>query len=503
MQQEPSKLVIFAEGYMKIWTLSSTTVHICQLDYIWNSLSYEPEHSADYCHRPLIKAWACPHGTSMKFHLEKPVWYKNRIVVDGDPSSNLFDVLIKDETVKTAEAERLEYGIFNLIDEYRNGDLGRKNDITRYLLTCIRPSALNSVSCLVPLCKAWSPKNRDLLLELVGALLPKKEITWIPDPKAAKSMDPLAALLTVAKDKRSAIVLVRVLVEYCFAHTTKSKNLTFLSPLFASMPGIMEYYREDALEYIGRIAYIPTNHLTYIWKNHVPCQKIASFRFPLWNFIRRVRMSGSGIRRDASSSPIMQFKFKTDIAGDNEENFDKSMFMATFDALWFYRNRVRDARKRIQGGDACGKGDDEGEKGSVCDRHQLSRHMSTFAFSEGLALGKTIWWKALSPLVLSKFLIHSPPVIECHDFSLEVLDNPAIVALVTFKWETIGFVYWFQRFFCQCIYYILVVTATLAQVYIPEPSKYYGVFVTIIVIGVAFVYLEILQAIRDVRRHVT
>ncbi|KAG0249185.1 hypothetical protein BGZ95_007635, partial [Linnemannia exigua] len=168
---KPSKLIIFVEGYLKIWTLSSTAEHICQLDYIWGTLSYEPEHTADYCHRPLIKAWACPHGTRMKFHLGKCVWYKNHKVVDGDPTSTLYDVLTvppqqKDETVMTTEAERLEYGIFCLIDEYRNSDLDRKNDITRYLLTCIRPSIFNPVSCLVPLCKAWSPKNRDLLLEL-------------------------------------------------------------------------------------------------------------------------------------------------------------------------------------------------------------------------------------------------------------------------------------------------------------------------------------------------
>ncbi|KAG0247351.1 hypothetical protein BGZ95_008762, partial [Linnemannia exigua] len=191
--------------------------HICQLDYIWGTLSYEPEHTADYCHRPLIKAWACSHGTSMKFHLGKPVWYKHRIVVDGDLSPDSYDVLTvppqqKNETVMTTEAERLEYGIFSLIDEYRNGDSDHKNVIMRYLLTCIRPSTYNPISCLVPLCKAWSPKNRSLLLELVDALLPHTHITWIPDSKAAKSTDPLAALISLAKDKRSVVVLVRVLV---------------------------------------------------------------------------------------------------------------------------------------------------------------------------------------------------------------------------------------------------------------------------------------------------
>ncbi|KAG0264912.1 hypothetical protein BGZ95_003468 [Linnemannia exigua] len=243
------------------------------------------------------------------------------------------------------------------------------------------------------------------------------------------------------------------------------------------MPGIMEYYSEDAIEYIGRMAYIPTNHPTFIWRNHVLCQDITPFRFLLWSYIRRW-MFGLDIRQEPSWNSIMKFKLKTDRDGDNEDNLEKPLFMATFDALWFHRNRG--IRKRIHGGDAYGKGD-----------------------GEDLTQDKMTWWEILSQLVLSKFLIYSPPVIECHDLSLEFLDNPAIIALVTFKWETIGFVYWSLRFFCQCIYYILVVTAALAQVYSPTPSKLYGVFVAIIIIGLAFIFLEILQAIPDFKRYIT
>ncbi|KAG0250231.1 hypothetical protein BGZ95_007266, partial [Linnemannia exigua] len=221
-------------------------------------------------------------------------------------------------------------------------------------------------------------------------------------------------------------------------------------------------------------------------------------------------MSKSDIRREANSNAIMLFKLMTDNEGDNEENLEKPVFMATFDALWFYRNKSRDTRKRIQGGDICGKEEGGGQmegastRGGVLGRQWFSRRMSTIAvrFGEGLTQDKMIWWKALSQLVLSKFLIYSPPVIECHDFSLEFLDNPAIVALVTFKWETIGFVYWFLRFFCQCIYYTLIVTAALGQVYSPTPSKLCGVFVAIIIIGLAFIFLEILQAIPDVKRYI-
>ncbi|KAG0268887.1 hypothetical protein BGZ95_002271 [Linnemannia exigua] len=540
---KPSKLVIFADGYMTIWTLSSKTTYICQLDYIWDSLSYEPEPPGDYCHRPLNKAWACSHGTSMKFHLGKPVWYKNHEVVCGDPDSTLYDVLTvppqqKDETVMTTETERLGYGILSLIDTYFCGDSSFKEDIVRYLLTCIRPSTVNKTSCLVLLCKAWSTKNQGYLTQLVSDILPKEEITWIPDPKADKSMDPLAALLDVAKGKSSAIKLVRVLVDYCFAQTTSSMSLTFLAPLFANMHAIMEYYGEEALDYIGRIAFIPTKQPIYIWKNHVLCQDISPFRFSPWNYIRRKWKSESDIRRKANLNPIMHLKLTVDDGGKNEDNLEKPVYMATFDAIW----RISDARKRIQGVDGWDKGHGGGEKGgasgkegaigegatgkegatgnedttgkegasgnedasvkgSVSGRQWLLHRMITnffgrvFVKDEATSQEKTNWWK-----VVAQFL--SPQVI-CYDFSLEFLDNPAIDALVTFKWETIGFMYWFVRFFCQCIYYILVVTAALAQVYSPTPSKLYGVFVAIIIIGVAFVFLEILQAIPEFKRYFT
>ncbi|KAG0266836.1 hypothetical protein BGZ95_002985 [Linnemannia exigua] len=515
-----STLVILVGGYVKTWKLSTTAAYVCQLANVWGTGTHDVKHATRISSsRYLVGARSCPHGTSMELHLRRPGQVGNNIAANSNHNSSDHDIFTAPpnpavDTFETTAEKRFEYGIHSLIEEYRNGDLDRKNDITRYFSRCIRPSILNPVSCLVPLCKAWSPKNRGLLLELVGALLPSTHITWIPDPKAAKSTDPLAALISLAKDKRSVIVLVRVLVEYCFAHTTRSKNLTFLSPLFASMPGIMEYYSEDAHEYIGRIAYIPTKHPTFIWKNHVRCQKIAPFRSPLWNCIRRIWTSRSDIRRRENSNAIMQLKLKTDSDGDNEENLEKPVFMATFDALWFYRNKNKDTRKQVQGRDAYGKGDGRGEmegmtekegaseRGSVHGLRRLSRRMSSMVFVEDSARDMTIWWKARSQSALSKVRFYFHPAVECHDFSLDFLDNPAIAALVNFKWETIGFMYWFLRFFYQCIYYILIIIAVLAQVYLPEPSNLYGVFIVIIIIGLAFVFFEIMQAISNSRRYI-
>ncbi|KAG0365991.1 hypothetical protein BGX24_003885, partial [Mortierella sp. AD032] len=550
---EPSKLVIFAEGYMKIWKLSSTAAHICQLDYIWGSLSYEPERSADYCHRPLIKAWACRHGTSMKFHLGKRVWYKNHIVVDGDPKSNLYDVLTvppqqKGETVMTTEAERLEYGIFSLIDIYGYGDPSCKEDIVRYLLTCIRPSTVNKTSCLVPLCNAWSTQNQVYLTRLVSEILPKKDITWIPDSKATTTTEPLAILLNKPSGQQSMIGLVRVLMGYCVTQATQHKNAAFLFPIFASMHKVMDHYPEEALKCMGRIAYIPIKHPTYIWKNHVACTKMALVRFPIIDKLRFIVMSATKIKRMKQMNSIMQFKYKMDkTVADSEENTEKPVFMASFDALWFYtgkesmdkknqanegggkgtgkgavdgrekggedksREKIEGKRKRRwglktegakkNGGGGAAGGEGAGTQGKRSDQLTPPNSFKSDIFGEPVEDKKTTWWKVLGYMFLTRLLFQVRPVVECYDFDLEFFDNPAIDALVTYKWDTIGFPYWFVRFFCQLFYYVLVVTAAITQVYNVQPSRLYGVFIAIIAMGIMFVILEILQLLQNWKRY--
>ncbi|KAF9902900.1 hypothetical protein EC991_004372 [Linnemannia zychae] len=508
----PSKLVIFAEGYMKIWTLSSTEAQICQLDYIWGSLFYEPDHTADYCYRPLVKAWACPHGTSMRFYLKKPVWYKNHIVVSGDPESEEYDILTvppqqKDETVDTEETERLQCGIFSLIDIYGFGDSNCKDDIVRYLLTCIRPSNTNKTSCLVPLCEAWSTKNQEYLTELVSAILPKKRITWIPDSKPKTTLDPLAILLKKAGKQQSVLGLVKVVMGYCIAQATQHTNLAFLSPIFASMDKITKHYPEEALKCMGRIAYIPVKHPAYIWKNNIACRKVAPLRFPVIEMIRRIVMTDEAKKRWMLRDPIMHFKYKMNkTVQDVEDNDERPVFMASFDALLPYAERsskkkseenkntnkdtnsLREDERRAggsesgsreKGGTSKGRrfaGIIMGKKGwqSEADANQGEGNAENTneghspqdcdLFGEPLVVKKTTWWKVLFHAFRSRlYLVY--PTVKCHDFDLEFFANPAIDALVTYK------------------------------------CRLYGVFIAIIAMGFIFIILEILQLIQNWKRY--
>ncbi|KAG0344826.1 hypothetical protein BG005_001662 [Podila minutissima] len=55
--------------------------------------------------------------------------------------------------------------------------------------------------------------------------------------------------------------------------------------------------------------------------------------------------------------------------------------------------------------------------------------------------------------------------LKTYDYSLEILDNPALAALIEYKWNTIGFKFWLIRFFLRCIYYAVVLVAVFSQIY--------------------------------------
>lgn len=50
------------------------------------------------------------------------------------------------------------------------------------------------------------------------------------------------------------------------------------------------------------------------------------------------------------------------------------------------------------------------------------------------------------------------------------------------------------RFMGQCVFYSLVVIAALMQVYYHDPTQLVGLFISIIVVALGFLWLEILQA---------
>ncbi|KAF9397634.1 hypothetical protein BGZ94_006250, partial [Podila epigama] len=63
--------------------------------------------------------------------------------------------------------------------------------------------------------------------------------------------------------------------------------------------------------------------------------------------------------------------------------------------------------------------------------------------------------------------------------------------------NTFGNAYWAFRFIFQCIFYLLVLTLSLLQVYYPKPANFFGISVAIIAFSAIFLWLEFQQFLRN------
>lgn len=67
----------------------------------------------------------------------------------------------------------------------------------------------------------------------------------------------------------------------------------------------------------------------------------------------------------------------------------------------------------------------------------------------------------------------------------------------------IGYKYWLMRFIFQCLFYILVLVTVFLQVYNDQGNRMAGLFVAIIALACIFLWLELIQLIRDKKSYLS
>jgi len=153
----------------------------------------------------------------------------------------------------------------------------------------------------------------------------------------------------------------------------------------------MKLYPDEAFRYPSRIAFIPVMHRSYLLDN---CVVVLPPRAH-WKFWK----SGP-VPLHKLKDQVFQLRISSKEPDPNNEKFTHPVFMATFDALWHRQ-------------------DPDGT-------HQESGNNES--------MGKTTWLKALFRMILHKMQPRSHTFVKAYNFSIEFYDNPAIAALVAYKW---------------------------------------------------------------------
>ncbi|KAF9947667.1 hypothetical protein BGZ72_010371 [Mortierella alpina] len=313
----------------------------------------------------------------------------------------------------------------------------------------------NNVLALV--IREWTPEHYHSLEQFMTAFLSSPERAMHPTMESVSYVR--LVLLKGKKDPRS-IGIARILIDKCIRQARAAKDIEYLIQIMNSLQELLNPKHSHsvlALDTLRRLAYFPISSRKFVINHHTIAHPPT---FRLWPWGKRTRPL------HLCKDPILQLSGKR-IYNPQNDNFTRELFAAPFDMLWHVR-RV--------------------ETPSETDKKMI-------------AVGPLRLVQQVLRVVLYKLTPERSTRVRCYDFNLKMLDNPALAALVEYKWNTIGFKYWLVRFICQCFYYLLVIVTALMQAYNSTLQSSEALYIAIISCSAMFLYMEFIQCFRDWGRY--
>ncbi|KAF9318690.1 hypothetical protein BG003_010726 [Podila horticola] len=272
--------------------------------------------------------------------------------------------------------------------------------------------------------------------------------------------NPLVAVTGVAFMALRHLTMAGHLIDYCVRQAKSKKDMGYMSMVFEALPYLVEYQPDLALQAIRRSAYIPVGkserELIVSQARVRPRPSLASWfgwnREPHLSTVDQPVFQTQDILPNSWSPPAVNEK---------DQEFISDVFVAPYNLLWYHE-------------------EEEGVPGTKRPTSSL----------------RTNWFKAFFSVLGLKLRIKGSNPVKCYDLGEEFFDNPAISALLEYRWNTFASAYWRFRFICQCLYYLLVLTVTLLQVYYPTFLDLTSAYIPVVVFSVIFLWLEFQQFLR-------
>ncbi|KAF9178827.1 hypothetical protein BGZ50_007446 [Haplosporangium sp. Z 11] len=442
------QFVVTASQFIMVWSVPATLEGDFELILIW---CMDP-HVSYYRVGDNNDLWGvCDHH---QLHIRRIYFHEEDIPPGGDTLRPCRNQAFCKET-----AAPFLFGL-SLTGYFIAGtDESCRNAILRYVNTHINsyPDPEDYTKGVMrTICLFWRAWHHSNHVQLITALLDDRSGRWIPRPERAFRGDPLSALIEKAKTEPQAMGLAEIITSYCIRKARSAGDLQYLFPVLDHMFTLVDPARSHSdlgLRILRQLAFLPVRSRSFIIDHHIIAHP-PEFRLQFWVPLARPLHE--------CKDPIMQLG-KT--RKHNSENiyFTRELFVTTFDILW--------------------------------SKSPVGQQQSMPSVKKPISMVKILYH-----LILHKCKLFTTRTIQCHDFTLEMLDNPAIAALVEYKWNTIGYYYWLLRFLCQCCYNLLVLVAVSMQIYDDEHQAPLGIFVAIAVCSSIFIWLELIQMVKAKKR---
>jgi hypothetical protein len=234
-----------------------------------------------------------------------------------------------------------------------------------------------SAAVLARLCASWTPASHEHLLVFTRALFGSPSFRWIPTAGMSRQTNPISILLSHLDSSVLVIDIAEIMISYCVCQAKAESDLRFHVPVFLSLrAAVKSKYIPSSLllRTMRSFAYFPSRDYHFVMDHH-------AFALPIFKYREREKMLHE------RKHPTLYLTSRP-VSKKSNERLTPHLYVASFDMLWVIEE-VPFPKQRF------------------------------------LAI-------ALRLLLLVTLTSRERYV--CHPFSLQDLDNPALAALVRFKW---------------------------------------------------------------------
>ncbi|KAF9438570.1 hypothetical protein BGZ76_006790 [Entomortierella beljakovae] len=487
-------IIICSIGF-QVWNLPDPSSNkSCELALAWVYPRSENERvSYGRYSEQMLEIRVCPHG-----EIIQPSWFNRS--TGGRDTTQIH--IPKSQWISQEETLHCINSLSMLNSCYYEASTHAQEAIVRYIVRYINSEVPNELVDYTVMARIARTARWNDYSAMLGAIFDSDDGKWIPrcsrdlsgggiDGHNSKHMlnhgsslatNPLVVLFRNSKKDPRSLSLAEQIIDYCIQQARLQCDPAFLTPALECLHIIVVHHPDVAISIVRRTAFIPVKDRRFVINNsmiahspHLVMETVSSMEFrrqntPIYespNSVFQLRSQLPRLKCSEFSSHVEVSKQKA--VDPLNETFKRNVYVAPYSLLWHSRNA-------------------EWDNNGVPLNDEKIRNLSFEWNYPMMVVGA----------IVDKLNPRSRQTIRANFTDLQYFDNPAVEALLKYKWNSFAHAPWKLRFTGQLLYYALVLAVTFIQVYPDFPIiDLWRALVGIIVLGGLFVYLELQQFLAD------
>ncbi|KAK3815318.1 MAG: hypothetical protein J3Q66DRAFT_441454 [Benniella sp.] len=418
----------------------------------------------------------CVHGECVK---------STRLDIETNSTKSEVIQIPKSNWISRTEALHCINSIPVLASSYTESSTAAKEAIIRYIVKHINHDPPDGTIDDSVMTKIARSAKWDCCSVILNPILRSTDGKWIPrcsliGTGSSTTRDPVNPIMLLVKDAKKVplgLSMAEQMMDYCIRLAKSQCDAEYIRPVVSCLRMLADHHPETAIDITRRAAFIPVKNQDFLVNRSILARPIWR---PIWDKI--MRRSGAIYEYP---DPVFQLKsqlpkirandISTHIEVSQElvvdpmnRTFKGQVYVAPYSLLWHYTN-------------------EEVMRRSSVDESTKPAHT-----------------KAIATLIWTTLNIRRGRAVLANFSDLDFFDNPAVEALIQYKWDSIAWKTWAFRYILQLFYSALIGIVVLVQIYQITKIAYLQVFLySIIAMSLFFLYLELKDFLADYRAYIS